>query len=386
MTADCAIVNGTLITESAVIPRGNMLIKSGKIERITDSPSVIPAGVNKIDAGGNYISPGFIDVHIHGIGGYDATRGDEQSLLKMGKALVRFGITTFLPTSVSMPTEQIRNFLQSVKNSMTKPGAGAKIAGANLEGPFLNPSKRGVHREEYLQNPSLDAFRAIMEGYEPVVKIITIAPELEGGLELCRESVRLGIVAAMGHTNASFQQAVKGIDAGITHITHTFNAMSGLQGREPGAAGAALVSDDVKAEIIVDGLHLNPYVALLAVRAKGPDGIILVSDSVMPTGTQVTEFELCGTKGFVHDGGSFTEDGRLCGSLLTLDRAVRNLLAWGHLELPDVIRMASLNAAKQLTLGASTGSLVKGKEADIVLLDKDLNVVSTFVQGVQAYP
>jgi len=369
-----------------VILRGNILIKSGKIERITDSQSVIPAGIPQIDAGGNYVSPGFIDVHIHGIGGYDATAGDEESLIQMGKALVRFGTTTFLPTSVSMPTPQIRSFLQAVKNSMTRPSVGAKIAGANLEGPFLNPSKRGVHREEYLQNPSLDAFKEITQGYEHFVKIITTAPELEGGSELCREYVHLGIVAAMGHTNATFEQAMKGIDAGITHITHTFNAMSGLQGREPGAAGAALISNDVKAEIIADGLHLNPHVALLAIRAKGPDGIILVSDSMMPTGTQMTEFELCGTKGYVHDGGSFTDDGRLCGSLLTLDRAVRNLLSWGHLELPDVIRMASLNAAKQLALGDRTGSLAEGKDADIVLLDRNLNVVSTFIQGIQAYP
>ncbi len=386
MTADFAIVNGTLIGESATILRGNVLVKSGKIERITDSLSAIPAGITQIDATDNYVSPGFIDIHIHGTGGYDATRGDVESIIQMGKALVRFGITTFLPTSVSMPTQQIRSFLQAVKGSMTNPRAGAKIAGANLEGPFLNSSKRGVHREEYLQTPSLDAFKEIVQDYEPVVKIITIAPELKDGLELCRECVRLGIVAAMGHTNASFQQAMKGIDTGITHITHTFNAMSGLQGREPGAVGAALVSDDVKAEIIADGLHLNPYVALLAVRAKGPDGIILVSDSVMPTGTQLTEFDLCGTKGYVHDGGSFTEDGGLCGSLLTLDRAVRNLLSWGHLELPDVIRMTSLNAARQLDLGARTGSLVEGKDADIVLLDKNLNVVSTFVQGIQAYP
>lgn len=369
-----------------MVPRGNILIKSGKIEKITDSPSVIPDDITKIDAGGNYISPGFIDVHIHGIGGYDVTRGDEESIIQMGKALVRFGTTAFLPTSVSMPTQQIRSFLQSVKSSMTKPRAGARIAGANLEGPFLNPTKRGVHREEYLQTPSLDAFRDIIQGYEPVVKIITIAPELEGGLELCRECASREIVAAMGHTDASFQQAMEGIDAGITHITHTFNAMSGLQGREPGAAGAALISDDVKAEIIADGLHLNPHVALLAIRAKGPDGIILVSDSMMPTGTHLTEFELCGVKAYVRDGGSFTEDGRLCGSLLTLDRAVRNLLSWGHLELPDIIRMASLNVARQLGLGARTGSLVEGKDADIAILDRNLNVVSTFVQGAQAYP
>lgn len=361
-------------------------MESGKIVKITQFQSSIPVGVSQIDVGGNYVSPGFIDVHIHGFGGYDATQGDEQSLLGMSRALVRFGTTTFLPTLVSMPIAQTRRFLEAVSNCMSRSNHGARIAGAHLEGPFLNPSKRGVHRQEYLSNPSLTNFREMTRGYETIVRILTMAPELEGALELCKEATGLRIVAAMGHTNATFTQARVGIEAGITHSTHTFNAMSNLQSREPGAVGAVLLSDQVKAEIIADGIHLSPEITELAIRAKEPDGVILVTDAVTPAGTRMKEFELSGTKAYVRDGGCFTEDGRICGSILTLDKAVKNILAWNQMGLPDVIRMASLNPAKQIGIDKETGSLDEGKDADIAILDKNFNVISTFVKGTQVYP
>jgi len=385
LSQEFAITNGTVITASALLPNCNLFIASGKIERIAQPPSSIPAGVTRLDARGNYVSPGFVDVHIHGFGGYDASHGDETSLLGMSKKLTQFGTTTFLPTLVSVPTAQTRRFLESVRNSMSRSDSGARIAGAHLEGPFLNPSKRGVHRQEYLSNPSLKDFREMIRGYEGIVRILTIAPELEGAAELCNEATGLGIVAAMGHTNATFIEARVGIEAGITHSTHTFNAMSGLQSREPGAVGAVLLSDKVKAEIIADGIHLSPEIVKLVIKAKGSDGVILVTDAVTPAGTELKEFELAGIRAHVRDGGCFTEDGRICGSILTLDRAVRNILAWNQITLPEAIRMATLNPAKQIGIEERTGSLEEGKDADIVILDKNLTVTSTFVKGVQTY-
>jgi len=380
---EIAIVNGTVIAESRLLPDCNILVESGKITKITQSP--LPGGLSQIDAGGDYVSPGFIDLHIHGFGGFDATRGDEESLLGMSKALVKYGTTSFLPTLVSSPTPLTRTFLESVRKCVPQ-HSGARILGANLEGPFLNPAKRGVHREEYLMKPSSTLLKGLIGGFEKVVRILTFAPELDGGLELCREIVGVGIIAAIGHTNATCEQANQGIKAGITHSTHTFNGMPSIRSREPGAAGAVLSSDRVKAEIIADGLHLSPEITKLAIRTKQKDGLILVTDAVMATGSEMTEFELAGVRAYVRDGGSFTEDGSLCGSTLTLERAVKNIMTWNNLSLPDTIQLASLNPAKQLGIGSRTGSLAEGKDADIVIMDRKLEVTSTLVQGIQAYP
>jgi N-acetylglucosamine-6-phosphate deacetylase len=377
-----AILNANAITESTVIPDCNILVSSGKIVRISQSP--LPAGVKQVDAAGGYASPGFIDLHVHGFGGYDATEGDVNSILGMSKALVKHGTTSFLPTLVSTPIERIRTFLDSVAKCMPS-NAGANILGAHLEGPFLNPLSRGVHREEYLMKPSTGALKEMIGGNERVVRIVTLAPELDGGLELCREIVRLGFVASIGHTNATCAEANRGIEAGITHSTHTFNAMPRIAGREPGAAGAVLASDKVRAEIIADGLHLTPEISRLAVRSKQPHGLILVTDAVMATGTNITEFNLAGVRAFARDGGSFTQEGNLCGSTLTLERAVKNLKAWNNLSLPNAIRPATLNPAEQLGIDSKTGSLKEGKDADIVILDKELRVTSTYVKGVQMY-
>jgi N-acetylglucosamine-6-phosphate deacetylase len=380
---DVAIVNGTVITELGLIRNGNILVESGKITRITQSP--ISGVSSQIDATGNYVSPGFVDLHIHGFGGYDATRGDDHSLVGMSSALVKHGTTGFLPTLVSMPIAQTRTFLESVKKCMPH-YFGARILGAHLEGPFLNVAKRGVHREEYLMRPSVKLLDELTRGFEGVVRILTLAPELDRGLELCRQVVEMGIIAAIGHTTATFEQANKGIEAGITHSTHTFNGMPSLEGREPGAVGAVLLSDAVKAEIIADGLHLSPAMTKLAIRTKRSDGLILVTDAVMPAGTDVGEFELAGVRAYVHDGGSFTKDGRLCGSILTLERALKNIVTWNDLPLPEAVRLVSLNPAKQVGISSTTGSLAEGKDADIVIMDRDFRVISTFVQGEQAYP
>ena len=383
MSRSVAIVNGTVIAESALLHDASVLIESGKITRI--SQSTVPPGVRQVDAEGNFISPGFIDLHIHGFGGYDATCCNVDSLVGMSRSLVAHGTTSFLPTLVSMPIDRTKAFLSSVRDSMPK-SSGARILGANLEGPFLNPAKRGVHREEHLAAPSLESLNNMIGGYEGIIRILTLAPELPGGLQLCRQIVELGMVAAIGHTNATYAEANAGIKAGITHATHTFNGMRNIESREMGAAGAVLLSDDVKAEIIADGLHVSPETTKLMVKTKGPRSLILVTDAVMPTGTSITRFDLAGVRAYVEKGGSFTEDGKLCGSTLTLERAVKNLMKWNNLSLPDAVRMASLNPAEQMGIASRTGSLVEGKDADVVILDKELNVLTTFVNGEQVYP
>ncbi len=385
MQGEISLVNGTLITESGLIEHGSVLIRDGKIAKISSSKTRIPRETETFDAKDFYISPGFIDLHIHGIGGFDATGGSIESLEGMSRTLVRFGVTSFLPTLMSLPTHHTRGFLQAVEKKVAGQPQGARVLGAHLEGPFINPLKRGIHPEENLKSPSLPAYQEIVEGYERHVKIITLAPELPGAEAIIRQSLRSGTTPGMGHTNATFNEATSAISWGITHCTHTFNAMPPVQSREPGAVGAALQSDKVKCEIIGDGLHVDPSNLRLLVTLKGPEKTILVSDAVKPAGTNLEEFEMGGVKAQVRNGGSYTTDGKLCGSLLTLDNAIRNTLKWTGLTISEVVRMATATPAEQLGIADTTGSLNDGKRADITLLDQKLNVVSTFVDGIQVY-
>ncbi len=254
MDQGIVIVNGTLIKSGLEEP-ANVYVREGKIAKITAFQSTIPRDVKVIDAESCYVAPGFIDFHVHGTGEYDATVGDVESIEGIARSLVRFGVTSFVPTLMSAPTGQCKRFLESVKSAEKKKPVGAKIIGAHLEGPFINPLKRGVHPVENLKLPSVEAFREIVEGYEQVVKIITLAPELPDADLLIAECKRAGIVAAIGHTNATFQEATHVMEKGITHSTHTFNAMRGIEARDLGAVGAVLLSKSIVCEIICNGFH-----------------------------------------------------------------------------------------------------------------------------------
>ncbi len=273
----------------------------------------------------------------------------------------------------------------SVKQKQAETPKGARIVGAHLEGPFINPARRGVHPIEYLATPSISSFRELVDGFERLIRIMTLAPELPGAHDVVKECVRMGIIPSMGHTDATFEEAQSAIDLGVTHCTHTFNAMPSIQNRQPGPVVAALLSHKVKCEIIADGIHVDPNNIRLLVDLKKTDRTILTSDSVKPTGTAVQEFEMGGVKGNVHDGAAYTSEGKLCGSLLTIDQAVRNMAAWTNYSLPDILTMATKNPAQQLGVTESVGSLAEGKRADLAVLDRNLKVVATFVDGVQVY-
>ena len=385
MESDFAIVNGTLVAESSLLPNATIQIKNGKVDRISTSQAGLSRDAAKVDVGGAYVSPGFIDLHVHGTGGYDSTDATRTALSGLRKTLLPYGVTTVVPTLLSSPAGVTHAFLEAVKSEASAHESGAKIIGAHLEGPFLNPAQRGVHLQENLKAPSIETFNELTEAYRGFIKIMTLAPELEGAISLIRECKRLGIVTSIGHTNASYSQARAGIEAGISHSTHTFNAMSKIQARDPGSVGAVLSSDSVYAEVIADGIHVHPSNVQLLIQVKGAARTILVTDAVKPTGTTTKEFEMGGIKASVRDGAVLTPEGRLCGSTLTMDRAIRNVRTWTNRSIPEIIRMASLNPAEQLGIADTTGSLVEGKDADIVILDRELNVKATYVRGVQRY-
>ena len=385
MDSDFFIVNGTLVTESSLVPNASLHIKYGKVEKISASQANLGRDAVKVDVHGAYVSPGFIDLHVHGTGGYDSTDATRMALSGLREALLPYGVTTVVPTLLSSPANLTHTFLNAVRSEASVNERGAKVAGAHLEGPFLNASERGVHLEENLRAPSVEVFNEFADGYRGLIKIMTLAPELDGALAVIRECKSAGIVASIGHTNATYAEARAGIEAGISHSAHTFNAMSRLQARDPGTVGAVLSSDTVYAEVIADGIHVHPSNVNLLIKLKGTARTILVTDAVKPAGTKAKEFEMGGIEAAVRDGAVLTPEGTLCGSILTMDRAIRNVHSWTNLSIPEVIRMASLNPARQIGIAKTTGSLVEGKDADIVILDKQLNVKATYVRGVQRF-
>lgn len=385
MESDFFIVNGTLVTESSLVPRATIQIKNGKIERISGFQAGVSRDAVKVDVGGAYVSPGFIDLHVHGTGGYDSTDATRMALSGLREAMLPYGVTTVVPTLLSSPANLTHAFLNAVRSEASVHETGAKIVGAHLEGPFLSASERGVHLEENLRAPSVAVFNEFADGYRGHIKIMTLAPELDGALAVIRECKSASIVASIGHTNATYSEATAAIQAGVSHSTHTFNAMSKLEARDPGTVGAVLSSDTVYAEVIADGIHVHPSNVHLLIKLKGTARTILVTDAVKPTGTKAKEFEMGGIKAAVRDGAVLTPEGRLCGSTLTMDRAIRNVHSWTNLSIPEIIRMASLNPAQQLGIAKTAGSLVEGRDADIVILDKQLNVKATYVRGALRY-
>ena len=262
---------------------------------------------------------------------------------------------------------------------------GARVLGVHLEGPFINPEAAGAHDAAHIRPPSVDDLDALWEASGGGIKLLTLAPEMPGALDLLHAAKRYGIAVAVGHTRADYPQMMEAIDAGAGLATHLFNAMGGLTARDPGATGAVLASAKFKASLIADGYHVHPAMMDLAVRTKGVEGLVLVTDAMPPMGTDITEFTLYGQPITVRDGACFMADGTLAGSVLTMDRAVRNMRDLVDVSIQDALVMASANPAEVVGESRYRGTLEVGKKADIVVMDSDLNVTATIVDGRVVY-
>jgi N-acetylglucosamine-6-phosphate deacetylase len=259
------------------------------------------------------------------------------------------------------------------------------VLGVHLEGPFINPEAAGAHDAAYIRLPSVDDLNALWEASGGGIKLLTLAPEMPGALDLLGAAKRYGIAVAVGHTRADYPQMMEAVDAGASLATHLFNAMGGLTARDPGATGAVLASSEFKASLIADGYHVHPAMMDLAVRTKGVDGLVLVTDAMPPMGTDLTEFTLYGQPITVRDGACFMADGTLAGSMLTMDRAVRNMRDLVDVSVQDALMMASANPAEVIGESKHRGTLEVGKAADIVVMDNSLHVTATIVDGKVVY-
>jgi len=373
-----AIVHGTLLLDGREID-GRAILFDEMIRGIIP-PRDLPEDCEQIDAHGLYVSPGLIDLHIHGYLGEDASDGSENGLRIMAEGLLKNGVTAFLPTPMTVSWEEIEKALTVIRAlkrlSVNRDFLGSEILGVHMEGPFVNPSQKGAQVEEAMIPP--DADKVLKLG--GIVRIITIAPEMPDGLQFIRRiKNESDIVVSIGHSDASYELAMKAIAAGASHITHLFNAMSGMNHRAPGVVGAALTAP-VSCELIADTFHVHPGLFGLLAGIKR-DLLVLVTDCTRAGGLGDGDYTLGGQDIHVEGIQCRLKDGTIAGSVLKLNKAVRNIRDHAGVTTAEAIQFASQNAAKAIHAEKEKGSLQPGKDADIVLFDQELNARSVFIRG-----
>lgn len=378
----------TVITGDQTLQDGCVLVEDGRISRVGTRASVeCPAGADVVEFAGNVLAPGFVDVHIHGGAGYDVMLASASELAAFEKFLASKGVTSYLPTTITAPVDRtciaLERLAAAVETADARAHDGelrAHPVGIHMEGPFLSHARRGVHPPEFLQPASVETFDIMWQAARGNVAVITIAPELENAQYLIREATARGVTVSLGHSDATAAQARAGIEAGGRHVTHTFNAMRGLDHRDPGMAGIALGDDRLSAELICDGVHVAPDAVRIWWRAKGPERAVLITDALSATGMGDGTFQL-GTFDIEVHGNRCEHKGTLAGSVLTLDGAVRNLMSFAGAELAQSIRAATVNPARVAGVSGRKGALVEGADADMVVLTPRGDVVRSIVRG-----
>ncbi len=378
-----AIINGIILLPSGEV-RGKALLFNDKIQGIVDVDQAKAEAAEVIDAGGLYVSPGLIDVHIHGYKGVDVSDDDTDGVREMAHNLLANGVTTFLPTTLTVAWDTLVSVCEHMRGlaaeSKNDDFIGAEIAGIHLEGPFVNPAHKGAQNEDYILAPNAELILPLAD----IIKVITLAPEMPGGFECVRTlKQQTNIAISIGHTGASYEEAEKAIGCGVTRATHLFNAMTPMNHRKPGVVGAALASD-IYTELIGDTFHVDKALYPLLVKAKA-GRLVLITDALRSAGMPDGEYENGGQKFTVKGVECRLHDGTIAGSVLRLNIGVKNLRDYGNIPLWRAVRAASLNAAESANLAASKGSLTPGKDADIVLMNEDCAVAKTFVRGVCKY-
>jgi N-acetylglucosamine-6-phosphate deacetylase len=377
------ITAGHLVTPTEWIEAPIVLIEDGRVATVGSRASMeIPAGARQ-DFPGLILAPGLIDIHIHGGAGHDVMEADPAALSAIGRHMAKHGVTSYLPTTVTAPQDRILKALEHLGRSIATPRAqpqGALPLGIHLEGPFISHAKRGVHPPEYLVSPSPDKFDLFWQASQGAIQMMTVAPELPGAIETIRHAWSLGVHSSLGHSDANYAQASAAIAAGADHATHTFNAMRALDHRDPGILGAALTNDALSADIIADGVHVDASVVRLFLRAKGADRAVLITDAISATGMPDGRYRL-GAFEVEVNGDRCQHEGKLAGSVLTLDRAVRNVMSFAGWKLQQAIRLATLNPAQLLGVSNERGVIAAGRAADMVALTPEGHVARTIVAG-----
>ena len=377
---------GRALTPTTEINDAGILIREDVIEAIGPRAGMsLPAGAQEVLATDKTAVPGFIDVHIHGAGGHDVMEGSAAALRSITRKVSQYGTTSLVATTVTASTDETLRAVEGIaayiaqQHKTDEPRA--EILGIHFEGPFISKERRGVHPREWIQSPSAETLSRFLKAAAGNARMITIAPEVFGAAPCMDAAREAGLVVSMGHTNATYEQARAAMARGARSATHVFNAMRPFSHRDPGVVGAVLTSPDINAELIADGVHVEEGAMKLLLLAKDAAHVTLVSDGLSATGMPDGKYMLGGFEVTVSGGVCRNAEGVLAGSTLTLDRALRNIVALGSL-LSDAVRMLTLNPASLLGIEFKKGSLRVGADADILLLDEGLHVTNVWARGV----
>ncbi|MBT2678922.1 N-acetylglucosamine-6-phosphate deacetylase [Bacillus sp. ISL-35] len=382
------LVNARILTEETLIQRGYLYIKDGKISDIGPVSSLPQHHADLVDLPeDSTIVPGFIDVHIHGAGGADTMDATIEALSTMASILPAEGTTSFLATTITQEQSSIIKALENAAEYMgghNHPGK-AEMLGIHLEGPFINETRKGAQPEEFIIKPDIGLFANMQQASGNNIRLVTLAPEQENGIEFIAYLVQNGVIASVGHSDATYTQMFEAVKAGVSHVTHLFNGMRGMHHRDPGVAGAALLLDELKIELIADGIHVVPEMLDLAIRTKGKDGVILITDSMRAKCLKNGIYDLGGQAVKVADGKALLADGTLAGSILKMKDSLKNMMEFTGISLEDAVKLASENPARQLKVFDRKGSIAAGKDADLVVLDSSHEVSMTICRGITSY-
>ena len=374
------ITNCRLYDASESAPLCSVLIRQGVIEKVGRADRADRV----LDAGGRIVAPGLIDVHIQGAGGADVLDATPEALETISRTSARFGVTSFLATTVYKPGQENRH-LKVAAECVGRDLGGAHLLGTHLEGPFISPQKRGMIQPDCLTVPSPAVLDDIYALLGDTLKMMTVAPELPGSAETIRTLVDNGAVASFGHSKATYDEAIRGFDMGITHVTHLFNAMSSLHHRDPGPLAAIFERSDITCQVITDGVHIHPAVLRLAFHAIGPDRFLTITDGMHAMGLPDGHYVYNKLEYESKDGTARYQDGTLIGTTLGLSQMLARLIQFTPCTLPAAIRTVTENAAQVLGLGRTKGSIAPGRDADLVILEKDLSVHTTIAGGRIVY-
>jgi N-acetylglucosamine-6-phosphate deacetylase len=395
-----------LLTQTGTVEQPLLLVEAGRIVEVSSkiSPAIssrrgrpLSSEIPICDFGDSALAAGYIDLHIHGSGGFDVMDDRIEALPTVERLLARHGVTSYFPTTVTAPLDATLRALERLamaiakrekeiadgrgKNGLTNESPRAIPLGIHLEGPYISHARRGVHPPENLLAPTLSSFEKFWQAAQGRIRMMTIAPELNGADEVIAEAASRGVCVSLGHSDADLAATQKGIAAGARHATHTFNAMRPLDHRSPGILGAVLTDARVSADIIADGIHLDPAIVKLFAEAKGSANTVLITDAISATGMPEGRYRLGSLEVDVRDGKCMT-GGKLAGSILTMDRAVRNLAKFAEWELPQAMAAASRNPARAARI-PNKGNIAAGADADFIVLNAAGEVLRTFVGGVE---
>lgn len=388
------ITNGQVILPTGIDTHKVLVCRNGKIEQIVSSESFVPQPKDRIiDARQQYVSPGFIDIHVHGGGGHDFMDGTVEAFLGVAETHARYGTTAMIPTTLTSTNEELMTTFSVYQKAKNLNSKGAKFIGLHLEGPYFSPKQCGAQDPNYLKTPQPEEYNAILQASQDIVRW-SVAPELEGAFELGRVLKGQHILPSIAHTDAIYEEVVKAYDAGYTHVTHLYSAMSSVTRRNAfryaGVVEAAYLIDDMTVEIIADGIHLPQPLLQFVYKFKGADKTALCTDAMrgagMPDGESILGSLANGQKVIIEDGVAKLPDrSAFAGSVATTDRLVRTMINIAGVPLIDAIRMMTLTPARIMNVDSQKGSLEEGKDADIVIFDNQINVTTTIIEGHVIY-